>query len=349
MAITLQTVLPSKVLPRAPSPNSASPNPGVRSSITQFIPASPDASLDRDAFATSSAGPNALDAPSTPGGSQYAHTRSRGLSTSSNAQSVYSADSGTAGLKSPMSPIALGRKSMSAGAGSRRGIAHSIRVLGVDRDADAFDMAPLSSGQVDVSFEATLRAQPPSGKGKNRARDPLDDTEAQALFDVDLESGQPASNQSRATRLLQLGAQSMPWSKSRARTSTDATPPAVPSSLPRSLDIPREHGGLSDDEDKQEGGIEDEEGGDDDRQHLLYSGGEADRPGFFAPGDRSFGYHTLGAAHGGYDGRVGFEPLLWRERIWMITSACLVAVVVVVAILISIDVIDWPGDGIGNN
>ncbi len=46
---------------------------------------------------------------------------------------------------------------------------------------------------------------------------------------------------------------------------------------------------------------------------------------------------------------MGFEPLLWRERIWMITSACLVAVVVVVAILISIDVIDWPGDGIGNN
>jgi hypothetical protein len=248
-----------------------------------------------------------------------------------------------------MSPIALGRKSMSAGAGSRRGIAHSIRVLGVDRVADVFDMAPLSSGQVDVSFEATLRAQPPSGKGKNRARDPLDDTEAQALFDVDLESGQPALNQSRATRLLQLGAQSMPWSKSRARTSTDATPPAVPSSLPRSLDIPREHGGLSDDEDKQEGGIEDEEGGDDDRQHLLYSGGETDRPGFFAPGDRSFGYHTLGAAPGGYGGRVGFEPLLWRERIWMIISACLVAVVVVVAILISIDVIDWPGDGIGNN
>ncbi len=47
-------------------------------------------------------------------------------------------------------------------------------------------------------------------------------------------------------------------------------------------------------EDKQEGGIEDEEGGDDDRQHLLHSGGEADRPGFFASGDRSFGYHTLG-------------------------------------------------------
>lgn len=375
MAITLQTVLPQKVLPRAPSPNSSSPNPGVRSAITQFIPASPDASLD---VGGSSA--NGFVRSSSDGAS-----RARALSTSS--QVTIDSISPSEALRSPGTGPLAGRKSMSAGARSRRGIAHSSRVLGVDKSKDeAFALSQLTNGKVDVSFEGSLNGQPPlspsKSKGKGRGRDVDDgDNSAVALFDVDLESGQPsasgASRSSRAGRLLQLGAQSMPWSKSKSTlattdldntTASSSTHPnaastftPAPDSRDDSLDFSRPRKGDRDENaDYSADGKLDEDDDyrealgafDDDREQLLYAGADdEERPGYLAPGDRSFAYNSLHdhAGMGGYGGAVGFEAVTWREGGWMMFSSLLVAVLVVVAILISVDVIDWPGDGIGSN
>ncbi|CCF52224.1 hypothetical protein NDA11_006167 [Ustilago hordei] len=382
MAITLQTVLPQKVLPTAPSPDSASPNPGVRSTITQFIPASPDASLDADS-ATTPTGQSIANGSTLSNATSLNRTRAM----SSSSQATIDESSTTDGLRSPgIGPLA-GRKSMSAGAGSRRGIAHSSRVLGVDKNKeDTFALSQLTNGKVDVSFEGSLNGQPPlspsRGKGKGRARDVEDgDKDAVALFDVDLESGQSSAsgtNRSfRAGRLLQLGAQSMPWKKSRATlaqpdlnnaTESSSTGPTIASRIAPAtdsrndlLDFCRPHKGLDeenpdysadaklDEDDDYRGGL----GAlDDDREQLLYAGADGEeRPGYFAPGDRSFAYNSLQghAGMGGYGGAVGFEAVTWREGGWMMLSSALVAVLVMVAILISVDVIDWPGDGIGSN
>lgn len=373
MAITLQTVLPQKVLPRAPSPNASSPNPGVRSSVTQFIPASPDLSLDQDALLTPNG--NSIPNGSSTASSSTQHTQ---------APPDSSRDFSDAGSNSRTGALALvGRKSMSAGAGSRRGIAHSTRVLGVDKKAkEAIALSKLTNGKVDVSFEASLGMQPlatpTNAKAKGKARDgDQGKVDQVALFDVDLESAQPmsrsgSSNSSRTGRLLQLGAQSLPWNKSKTNLKTPAyeeadqdvasssANPANTSLTPAtkgdaSLDFPRPTSRVDADKADYGGTVDAEEelgAFDDDREQLLYAGAAGDeRPGHFAPGDRSFAYNSLqgSVGVGGYGGRIGFESVTWREGGWMMFSAVLVGVLITVAILISIDVIDWPGDGIGNN
>ncbi|SJX62486.1 uncharacterized protein SRS1_13334 [Sporisorium reilianum f. sp. reilianum] len=374
MAITLQTVLPQKVLPRAPSPNASSPNPGIRSAITQFIPASPDASVDDDSPTTPTQGTSAngiaLPSGSNSNNSNLFRTNSSGSQDHNDARSV------APPLKSPRLGAMDGRKPMSAGAGSRRGIAHSSRILGVDKDTEeAFALSQLTSGKVDVSFEGTLseRAQHSASqsKGKGRARDgDVDEAEdgQTPLFDIDLESGQPtassSSNTSRAGRLLQMGSHSMPWIKSKSKSNSvpayeeSVTTTAAPASDARddSLDFHRtpkpytDHkaadysADVEDDDYRAQGAF------DDDREQLLHGDGDdAGRSGYFAIGDRSLGYNSLqgGAGLGGYGGAVGFEAVTWREGGWMVLSCILVAVLMAVAILISVDVIDWPGDGIG--
>ncbi|SNX85536.1 uncharacterized protein MEPE_04245 [Melanopsichium pennsylvanicum] len=376
MAITLQTVLPQKVLPRAPSPNASSPNPGIRSAITQFIPASPDASLDTDSIATPT-GEGRFDGHTLSNAGSPNRTRGHSI-TLSNSPSETGGGSTAFGLQGPFAPSPVGRKSMSVGVGSRRGIAHSSRILGVHTDSEAFDLSRLISGKVDVSFEGTLEGHlstsPGKSKGKGKARDDAQEIgRIPPLFDVDLESGQPTPatcKPSRAARLLHIGSQ-MPWRKIPSKqipayqssaagheapfggASSNAS--AVDDSRDDSLDFARpstkfEQGTDFSTDDYQP----DEELGafDDDREQLLYAGAEDEtRPGYFAPGDRSFGYNALGGAAGlgGYGGTVGFEAVTWREGGWMILSSVLVGVLITVAILISVDVIDWPGDGIGQN
>ena len=361
MAITLQTVLAQKVLPRAPSPNSSSPNPGIRSAITQFIPASPDASLNQGP--TAFRGNDSALANGGGGGSNSSRmTLSRAHSSSSQGRS--DASSAVVPMKSPGLGPMEDRKSMSAGAGSRRGIAHSTRILGVDEDTEeAFALSQLSNGKVDVSFEGTLRGR----KGKDKARDGDDDEDNVGeryapLFDVDLESGQPtassSSPSSRAGRLLQIGSHALPWNKSKSTTTRPYQASAVDTANETSLDEAREDSldfvrsskTTTDHTADYSAEVDAEEDGlgafDDDREQLLYGGADHTvRPGYFAPGDRSLGYNSIG----GYGGAVGFEPLTWREGGWMVLSSLLVAVLMIVAILISIDVIDWPGDGIGKN
>ncbi|CDU26069.1 uncharacterized protein SPSC_06236 [Sporisorium scitamineum] len=376
MAITLQTVLPQKVLPRAPSPNASSPNPGIRSTITQFIPASPDASLEQDSLATPTQeiGSNGFAPPSGNNSSRVNLFRAN----SSGSQGQNDANSAAARLKSPGLGSMEGRKSMSAGVGSRRGIAHSSRILGVDKDTqEAFALSQLTNGKVDVSFEGTLGGRTPltssqsKGKGKGKARDGDSDEGEQGrtpLFDIDLESGQPAASSSlstsRAGRLLQMGSHSMPWNKSKTKSSSvpayqesalNTTDETAPPSDSRgdSLDFQRPSASKAEysaDVDGEEDAYRAELGAfDDDREHLLHGVDDAGRPGYFAPGDRSFGYNSLqgGAGLGGYGGAVGFEAMRRREGGWMVLSSISVAILMTVAILISIDVIDWPGDGIG--
>lgn len=285
-----------------------------------------------------------------------------------------------AGLKSAGGASMAGRKSMSAGAGSRRGIAHSSRVLGVDKDAqEAFALSQLTSGKVDVSFEGSLGSQAPfspsksKGKGKAKAHEGEEDALATPLFDVDLESGQPtaagSSHSSRAGRLLKIGAQSMPWKKTKTTsvpayqsssgldglTTSILTPDARDDSL--EFERPR-HAVTEDKPDYSTGGaLQDDYNDrlaafDDDQEQLLYAAADdSERPGYFAPGDRSFGYNSLhgSGGMGGYGGAVGFEAVTWTEGGWMMLSSVLVGILMTVAILISVDVIDWPGDGIGKN
>ncbi|KAJ9480227.1 Alpha-glucosidase [Pseudozyma hubeiensis] len=374
MAITLQTVLPQKVLPRAPSPNSSSPNPGVRSSITQFIPASPDASLDR--------GSRPAHTPSDSTDSAFA--RGKEAASSSSTQGRVDAGETLAPLRSPGLGPSAPRKSMSAGAGSRRGIAHSSRILGVDKKTqETFALSQLTNGKIDVSFEGTLAGrQPPSPsgsnhKGKGKARNDGDDDKSgqnghPTLFDVDLETGQQtvpsSSTASRAGRLLQLGSNSMPWKKPKSNVvpayqgeESESAGAGLTSTRNNSLDFDRSLKLQSDTKagyaaDPDGDGDDDRTGFgafDDDREQLLYAGADDDasRPGYFAPGDRGYGYNSLqdGAGQGGYGSAVGFEAVTWSEGGWMVVSSVFVAVLMVVAILISIDVIDWPGDGIGKN
>lgn len=381
MAITLQTVLPQKVLPRAPSPNASSPNPGIRSAITHFIPASADASPERDAFTASGADAKANGFTKS-GSSSSSKKHTRALSGSSQAGS--DAGSAVAALRSPGGASIVGRKSMSAGAGSRRGIAHSSRILGVDESAEEeFALSQLTNGKVDVSFEGTLGSRPPvsplKGKGKARAHDgDVADNVEVPLFDVDLESGQPTAGSlpaSRTARFLPFGSPSMPWNKGKAKhtpiypapsasssanartaastdtTTTEQTDDALDFSRPRkSADTGKADysadGEVEDDVYPKELGAFDN-----DREQLLYAGVEdADQPGYFGAGVSNFGYNSLrdGASQvGGYGDAIGFEAVTWREGGWMMLSSVLVGILVTVAILISIDVIDWPGDGIG--
>ncbi|KIS69578.1 uncharacterized protein UMAG_02113 [Mycosarcoma maydis] len=380
MAITLQTVLPQKILPRAPSPNATSPNPGVRSTITQFIPASPDASLDQGSPANPTHGP-VLSGVAFPSSSRTNLTRVASNSFQGGKDGGEILALSNSSVQAAMSP----RMSMSAGAGSRRGIAHSRRVLGVDKDTtEAFALSQLTNGKVDVSFEGTLAECTPSSssqsmrKGKGKAWDEGGDSDKYQnghppLFDIDLESRQQAGSSSfsisRAGRLLQMGTNSMPWNKSKSNDTVPAyeegaanaiaTPPA--DSRDDSLDFFRSpkvstghksnysagHGGEEDDYHTELGAF------DEDREQLLYPDAEDDagQPGYFASGDRHLGYNSLqgSVGIGGYGGAVGFEPLTWAEGGWMLLSSLFVVVLIVVAILISIDVIDWPGDGIGKN
>ncbi|PWN53258.1 hypothetical protein IE53DRAFT_196983 [Violaceomyces palustris] len=52
-------------------------------------------------------------------------------------------------------------------------------------------------------------------------------------------------------------------------------------------------------------------------------------------------------SHGQYSTFVDFEQVTNREKAWMWTSVVIVVILCIVAVLISVDVIDWPGDGIG--
>lgn len=303
---------------------------------------------------------------------------------SSSTQGRVDAGEALAPLRSPGLGPSAPRKSMSAGAGSRRGIAHSSRILGVDKKTqETFALSQLTNGKIDVSFEGTLAGrQPPSPsgsnhKGKGKARENGDDSGSgqnghAALFDVDLETGQQtvpsSSTASRAGRLLQLGSNSMPWKKSKSNVvpayQEEEPEPAVAGhrgSRNDSLDFDRS---LKPQSDNKAGYAADPDGDedddrtgfgafDDDREQLLYAGADDDasRPGYFAPGDRVYGYNSLqdDAGQGGYGSAVGFEAVTCSEGSWMVVSSVFVAVLMIVAILISIDVIDWPGDGIGKN
>lgn len=356
MAITLQTVLPQKVLPRAPSPNAAAPNAGVRSAITQFIPASREPSLDGTPTDETTTADSAYV-----GASSSRVNLTRGLSGSSQNQTY----DPTSPLRSPgLAPMAR-RKSMSAGAGSRRNIAHSSRVLGTDKKTqDAIALSKLSNGKVDVSFEATAGVQPPlspsQSKGKSKAREGVEGENGQtALFDVDLESGQQPtagpSTSPRAGGLLRLGSHTMPWKKVRINPTPayEATSDDIVTTTPHrdrrddSLDFSRSPMGAIDHKSARS---PNENVDDDDEEQLLYAGADdEDGPDLFSSGNFDYAALQDEAELARYDSAVGFEAVTYMEGTWMAVSGAVVAVLMVVAILISIDIIDWPGDGIGNN
>lgn len=54
-----------------------------------------------------------------------------------------------------------------------------------------------------------------------------------------------------------------------------------------------------------------------------------------------------GLLHQAGHGKLDFEPMTRREKAWMWSSAVVVLLLFAVAISISKDWIDWPGDGIG--
>lgn len=254
---------------------------------------------------------------------------------------------------------------MSAGAGSRRGIAHSSRVLGTDKKTrDTIALSQLTNGKVDVSFEGVegSSSSPSLSKGKSRAQEDHEGENGQtALFDVDLEAGQQAdagaSASPRAGRLLRLGS-SMPWKKVRIDPTPayEATSTHLGDRGNDSLDFARTakgavghkagHSADTEDDDfrRQLGAF-----GDDDEQ-LLYAGADhADDSDPFPSG--AFDYAALqdDTQEVRYSSAAGFEAVTWLEGAWMSVSSVVVAALMTVAILISIDVIDWPGDGLGNN
>lgn len=89
---------------------------------------------------------------------------------------------------------------------------------------------------------------------------------------------------------------------------------------------------------------------DDDHEQLLYAGADnADDSNHYASGNFDYAALQDDTELPRYGSAVGFEAVTWMEGAWMSLSGGVVAVLMVVAILISIDVIDWPGDGLGNN
>lgn len=206
-------------------------------------------------------------------------------------------------------------------AANRRGIARSTRILGNDRDAqELLALAQLKNGKIDVSFEASLYASNNQTAGKGKLVEREQDV---PLFDVDLEAGNStllSPTSSRKGRLFPF-----------ASGSKDAAAPS-------SKDNPHNEGGIA------RSGVEDEDDEDYQDDARLLGGAASTRPGYFAPGDTSFGYKSVDHSQGG---AVGFEPMTLHEGGWMVVSGIFVLALVLVAVLISIDVIDWPGDGIG--
>ncbi|PWY97467.1 hypothetical protein BCV70DRAFT_64858 [Testicularia cyperi] len=431
MASSLQKVLPPGVLPRAPSPNSASPNPGIRATVTQFIPASPDHSMEEvgqqtsaldpiaaSSFASTSASASALG--SGPG-SGSRHGRAVSLAMPETTASMVGGPLSPQLRRSTSSakrsrPQSMILPSTSAGAGSRRGIAHSSKVLGIDKNAqEAMALSRLKNGKVDVSFEASLdmasggsvtstpATLSSTGRGKGKSKttpkldargnrridgNPFDDPDAGAmLFDVDLEAShdQAARSPSSSRRIKLLpsfvnfsGAgpsKATPKSpglaneedrkKSKGLGITDFEAGPGLASPETGSNTPAQHRRATstgsdttfkpnltnrDRADEDDNMIDD---GDSDNVSLLRGATSEARPGYFAPGEYSFGYNSLddsGDVYGSHAGGagVGFEPVTYQEHLWMAVSAAFVIVLVVVAVLISVDVIDWPGDGIGN-
>lgn len=202
---------------------------------------------------------------------------------------------------------------------NRRGIARSTRILGADRDAqEVLALAQLKNGKIDVSFEASLFSSGAQVAGKGKGTELEQDV---PLFDVDLEAGNNgllSPGSTRKNRLFPFG------------TSAKADAASSTSSIPHNEDGAAAKNAAEDEDDDDY----------QDDAHLLGSAAST-RPGYFAPGDTSFGYNN------GHGIAVGFEPITLHESGWMVVSGIFVLALVLVAVLISVDVIDWPGDGIG--
>lgn len=213
---------------------------------------------------------------------------------------------------------------LSTETGYRRGIARSNRILGHERNAqEALALSQLQNGKIDVSFEASLH-----GEANTHAQDKCKGNEVEPglpLFDVDLEAGNNAvrsPTSGKVGRLFSFASNSSGTKASSSRKGMDR----------QATEQHARQG--ADDEDEPE---------DRDDAHLL-RGSTSIRPGYFAPGNGSVVYNSLDEAQGL---EVGFEPVTVQESSWMAVSGLLVFALVFVAILISVDVIDWPGDGIG--
>lgn len=108
---------------------------------------------------------------------------------------------------------------------------------------------------------------------------------------------------------------------------------------------------------------EGEGGGSSERLQKYDSNGHAVRNEYEADGQGDYGHeHEYGTGTGTGTGLghasagvsvntgtagAGFEAITPREKGWMWTSVALVTLLTVVSVLICTDVIDWPGDGIG--
>ncbi|EPQ28107.1 uncharacterized protein PFL1_04434 [Pseudozyma flocculosa PF-1] len=342
------------ILPRSPSPSASSPNPGPRSDVTHFIRSTdttPKKGAAIDASSSSSRHAAAI-APLTIG---------TGSGGSTAPEYLAQHDAGAA-LSPRLSTASIRRYSFggtvptSTGNVGRRSIAHSYRVLGFDEEAEeAVAMSRLKNGQVDVSWpeihqddnltpsspSASRSAHSRSGsllsKGKARAdsipdriaEDPYgefsDADDTLPLADIDLEQGAGPSASGAPSHSTQGAAdRSIYGHKSPSRLGllrglgigqSDAASPYAPRA--------KEY--ESDEEDL-----------------------EASKPTYF----REFG-STSGGESGGGLGKMGspdgFEAVTARESAWMWASVLLVAAICLVAMLISTDVIDWPGDGLGRN
>uniref|UniRef100_V5E3I6 Uncharacterized protein n=2 Tax=Kalmanozyma brasiliensis (strain GHG001) TaxID=1365824 RepID=V5E3I6_KALBG len=151
----------------------------------------------------------------------------------------------------------------------------------------------------------------------------------------------------------------MPWKKVRINptpayeaTPNDATTTPLSDRRGDSLDFSRSPKVVDERDDKFE---EDDYRGhlgafDDDNEQLLYAGADnADDSDPYASGNFDYAALQDDTQLPRYSSAVGFEAMTWMEGAWMSLSGGVVAVLMTVAILISLDVIDWPGDGLGNN
>ncbi|KAN0064027.1 hypothetical protein ACQY0O_003633 [Thecaphora frezii] len=334
------------ILPRSPSPSAASPNPGPRSQVTHFIRStdtSPIAAASNGAFAGSNADDEAETESPTPSGS----APRRSIRAPGEADAYDAVPLSPRRFSSTQRRLSFGAAiGTSTGHAGRRSIAHSFRVLGVDDEAEeALAMSKLQNGQVDVSWpeifpdrddaqpsaaaqRGPTHSSPIKGKGKALAGAPpiirisAEDGSAGAAFaltdaddtvslaEVNLEEGgSRASHDGRQRSLYGL--------KSSSRFN-----------LLSGLGIDKDRGAPA-------GTLHD--GYDSDEGEDL----EANKSSYF----REVG--GGGSSGAGLYSPEGFESVTARETVWMWISVAFVLAVCLVAMLISTDVIDWPGDGIG--
>jgi hypothetical protein len=175
------------------------------------------------------------------------------------------------------------------------------------------------------------------------------------LFDVDLEPGLDPSSAASSSKHIHLPLFGQ-WAASRTgkrneqeQAATDLTATTVDDGLQCStagLGLNSQEG-LSTyykaansykEEDDQEDANDDG-----DNQRLLGSAFPS-QPGYFTSADA-----TLDCDDASTKVVVGFEFVTASEHGWMALSTFFVLLLVLVAVLISIDVIDWPGDGLGKN